>query len=123
MIRKVSEKQRKRNIEKAKNTEQLHKLFKEIWDSSEDEAGNCYCFESGRVLPGYIYRSNTCCYHHLLPKSKYPQYEMDKENIVILDPDIHTQVEVNIEKCPKVKRLLDELKERYDKCIEKGELE
>lgn len=94
----------------------MHDFFRNVWDSREDENGDCYCYETGQQLPGYIYRSNTCCYHHILPKGKYPEYSLDEQNIVILHPDVHTQVESNIDKCPRVKELTDKIKRKYG-CI------
>lgn len=110
-MRKVSEKQRAKNRDKTARTEQLHRLFREIWDEREDEAGNCYCFESGRILPGYIYRGNTCCYDHVLEKNEraYPQYAMVKKNIIIVHPEVHQQKGKNIDKCPKIKEYRDYL--------------
>lgn len=90
----------------------MHNFFKRIWDTREDENGNCVCYETGRELP-FSFRQNTCCYHHILPKSKYPQYALEEWNIVILHPEIHDQVEIDINKCPKVKNLTEKLKKQY----------
>lgn len=89
----------------------LHELFREIWDEREDEEGYCYCFESGVAMHGTRFRSNTCCYDHVLEKNKdsYPEYEMVKKNIIILHPDVHALKTGSIDKCPKVKAYRDEL--------------
>ncbi len=110
-MRKISEKQKNRNKDKAEKTKQLHALFREIWDEREDEVGNCYCYESGRALPGYVFRGNTCCYDHVLEKNKaaYPQYAMVKKNIIIVHPDVHQQKGKDIDKCPKIKEYRDYL--------------
>ena len=113
-MRKISGKQKERNKGKGERTKKLHDLFREIWDEREDERGYCYCYETNRELPGFTFRSNTCCFHHLLPKSKYPELEFCKENIVILHPDIHSQVEKDIKKCPKVEKLLNRVKEHFN---------
>ena len=97
---------------KKERTERLHAYFRALWDNREDEEGYCYCFETNSRLP-LSYRCNTCCYHHILPKSKYPQYEFESWNIVILHPDIHTRVEGNVDLCPKVAELTRKLKEKY----------
>ena len=110
-MRKVSSKQKERNKKKAEETALMHRWFKEIWDEREDEVGNCYCFETGQVLPGYLFRSNTCCYDHVLDKSpsSYPEYTMVKKNIIIVHPEVHQQKGKNIEKCPKIKAYRDYL--------------
>lgn len=93
---------------------ELFDLYKEIWDEREDEEGIVHCYETGMPLHGSTYRNNSCCYHHVLPKSKYPQFAEEKRNIIILHPDIHTKLESDIDKCPKVKRLKERLKEELD---------
>ena len=32
-------------------------------------------------------------FHHILPKSKYPDLELDENNIILLTPDEHQKVE------------------------------
>lgn len=91
---------------------EMDEFFKSIWDKREDENGSCYCFETGRELP-VSFRNNRCCYHHVLAKSPYPEFKFKEWNIVILDPEIHTRVEGNIDLCPKVKTLTEKLKKEY----------
>lgn len=109
MIRKVSKKQKIKNEEKKLKTIALHKLFLEIWDEREDPSGSCYCFETGQELKGSIFRQNTCCYDHVLEKSKYPEYEFLKSNIIILHPDVHNSKGNNIDSTPKVRKYRDYL--------------
>jgi hypothetical protein len=110
-MRQVSVKQKERNKEKAQETEGLHKLFKQIWDEQEDESGYCYCFETGRAMHGSAFRSNTCCYDHVLEKNEkaYPQYTKTRENIIIVHPDVHTMKGRDIDKCPKIKEYRNKL--------------
>ena len=104
-IRKISVEQKERNIKKADETKELHKLFRIIWDEQEDETGCCYCFESGVPLHGSNFRHRTACYHHVLEKGEgsYPQYTLTKENIIIVSPEVHEKVGNSIENCPKIK--------------------
>lgn len=88
------------------------KLFLEIWDERADKNGNNYCFETGKLLRKEYYRESTTCYHHCLFKEKYPEYRFLKENIVILHPDVHAQVHVNVDKTPKVKQYTLELRNK-----------
>ena|ERR1700751_5210012 len=80
-------------------------FYQEIWEEREHK-----CFESGKPLgtsPLSLF------FHHILPKAKYPQYRHSKWNIVMLHPDAHSQVEVNLDKCPRVKALTEHLKLVY----------
>lgn len=80
-------------------------FYQEIWEEREHK-----CFESGKLLPS---EPLSLFFHHILPKAKYPQYRHAKWNIVILHPDVHSQVEVNLDKCPRVKGLTEHLKNVY----------
>lgn len=48
-------------------------------------------------------------FHHVLPKSSYPQFRHLPENIMILHPDCHTSVEVSLDNRPIVKLRKQEL--------------
>lgn len=114
-IRPISDKQREKNREKAEETQRLHQWMREIWDEREDEAGYCYCFETGQPLHGSVFRSNTCCYDHVLEKNDraYPQYKFVKKNIVIVHPDVHTRKGQNIDETPRIKAYREQLLELH----------
>lgn len=80
-------------------------FYKEIWDEREH-----VCFESGIPLPS---EPLTLYFHHILPKAKYPQYRHARWNIVILHPDVHSMVETNPGRYPRVKALTEHLKKVY----------
>lgn len=52
-------------------------------------------------------------FHHILPKNKYPQAAFDKENIIILTPDEHTNVESDIYRYGVVNLKRSRLKVKY----------
>ena len=112
-IKKISDKQKIKNEEKREQTKLRQLLFLEIWDEREetDSAGNKFvrCFETGKRMSRGFYRLNSCCYHHVLHKEKHPEFDLVKENIIILMPDVHAQVHTNIDKTPKVKEKTQEL--------------
>lgn len=112
-LKKVSEKQRVKNREKAEQTSKLHEWFLSVWDEREeqDSVGNRFvrCFETGKRLSRGYYRENSCCYSHILPKSKYPEFVMLGSNLVIVHPDAHAQYETFPEKAPKQFALKQEL--------------
>lgn len=97
------------NLTKAMEAMKLHRFFYQIWDSREEMDGVCLCFESNKVLPGYLYRSNSCCYDHVLEISKFPQYKFTLKNIIIVHPDIHARRHANIKLCPKILKLRKKL--------------
>lgn len=52
-------------------------------------------------------------FHHILPKSKYPQYRYSQWNIIILHPDVHATVEQDLDKVPKVKMMYEKLLKKH----------
>jgi hypothetical protein len=112
MIKKVSEKQKEKNKLKSQTTKELHLWFLEMWDKREENDGNgdryVICFESGQKLHRSLYRKNSCCYSHLLPKAKYKHLAMVEENLVIVHPLWHEK-----HTTPKQDELRNKLKEKY----------
>jgi len=104
-IKKISERGKLLKERKKQYTEKQFELFLEIWGEREH-----YCFETGKYL------GEECLsifFHHCLFKSKYPQYALNKENIVLLHGDIHSQVHVDDSKTPKVREYTKKLREQY----------
>lgn len=56
-------------------------------------------------------------FHHILPKSKYPELRYCVENIIILTPDEHNSVENGTHYDEVAKRKID-LQERYEELVE-----
>jgi hypothetical protein len=56
----------------------------------------------------------TIFFHHLLPKSKYPQAEFDEENIILVTFVEHQQVESNIFRYSEVNDRRGKLITKYD---------
>lgn|SRR6187402_2325724 len=118
MIRRITPKQKEKNKLKSQTTKELHKWFLEIWDKREETDGNgnrfITCFESGHKLHRSLYRTNTCCYSHLLPKSSFPELAMVEENLVIVHPEWHEKMTK-----PKQDELRKKLKEKYDSSLKR----
>ena len=53
-------------------------------------------------------------FHHILPKSKYPQAALDEENIILLTLDEHDQVEKDIYRYEEVNKRREQLKKKYE---------
>ncbi len=58
-------------------------------------------------------------FHHILPKSKFPEGIFDKENIILLTFDEHQKVEQDPTFYDEVNRRRSKLKEKYDRTTEK----
>lgn len=111
-LKAFSQKHKQTSEEQKQGTREQMKLFLEIWDERCDDHGNNYCFETGRLLKQEYYRNNSSCYHHCLFKEKYPQYRFLKENVIIIHPDIHTQIHTDVDKTPKTKKYTLDLKNK-----------
>lgn len=75
MLKKISEKQKLKNIEKKEATRKLHEWLLELWNKLPYKK-KCICCGTpiwGECLSTY--------FDHLLEKSKYAQFAMDIRNI------------------------------------------
>tara|TARA_R110000868_G_scaffold14426_4_gene67238 strand:+ start:39118 stop:39531 length:414 start_codon:yes stop_codon:yes gene_type:complete len=81
-------------------------FFNIIWDKKPHKS---------EVSGTYLGREpNTMYFHHILPKSKYPQAMFDEENIILLTPDEHATVEMNSTKYEEVNKRREQLKIKYN---------
>ena len=53
-------------------------------------------------------------FHHILPKSKYEQAAFDPENIILLTPDEHNNVENDMYKYEEINERRETLLRKYD---------
>lgn len=96
-IAKVSAKRKLQIVEDKVLFEKDKEFYREVWNASPHVC-QCGCKR-------YLGKEPlTTFFHHLLPKSIYPQFRHTFENIMILHPDDHSQAESNIDKLPEVKR-------------------
>ena len=72
---------------------------------------------SGDKLYGDI---NSTWFHHILPKSKYPELRYCVDNIIILTSDEHNAVE-NGKEYDEVERRKADIQKRYDELVEDTE--
>ena len=122
-MRKVSEKQAVKNLLKKEQAEKMRAFFLSLWDKQEKtfiltngtEVSYVTCFESNTPLLRHMYRENSCCYSHILPKSIYPQYAFEEWNVKIVHPDDHAQYESFAEKAPKQWALKQQLLKQIQK--------
>jgi len=80
-------------------------FYIKIWNKSKKR-----CSVTGRYLgsePLFTF------FHHILNKARYPEYRHCEWNIIILSPEVHSQVETNIDFVPEVKKMTQELLEKH----------
>lgn len=53
-------------------------------------------------------------FHHILPKSKYPEAAFDEENIILLTSEEHEQVEMDPTRYEEVNKRREQLKQKYE---------
>ena len=65
-------------------------LFNDIWASTEHK-----CQLTGKSLSDIIPYSTFwfSCFAHILPKGKYPKFKYNIENILLVHPDVHYQLD------------------------------
>lgn len=57
---------------------------------------------------------STAYFHHILPKSKYPEAQMDEENIILMTLNEHANVEGDIYRYEEVNKRREKLKLKYN---------
>ena len=81
--------------------ETMRNLFLEIWKERKH-----YSEVSGDYLGG---EALSTFFHHILPKSKYPELQYDKSNIILLTLPEHSNVENDMYKYEEVNKRCIEL--------------
>ncbi|SEW21694.1 hypothetical protein SAMN05428988_3238 [Chitinophaga sp. YR573] len=97
----ISEKQRAKKKQQSGRYILDSEFYQEIW-----EERNGICEITGQSLGT---EPLSTMFHHLLPKAKYPQFRYCKWNIMMVKPEIHQQIEQDIDKVPAAKKKFEEL--------------
>lgn len=110
-LRKVSEKGKLRKEDKKTLVVNDMVFYLEIWQERKHVD-----FETGLPLPD---KPLLQFFHHLLEKSPnnetdYSQYRHCKWNIVLVSWETHDKVHNNIDNCPKIKALTEQLRKLHD---------
>lgn len=95
----------KRNSDVFNNRAEMHAFFNLIWSKRSHKSEVSGTFLGKEPL--------TLFFHHILPKSKYPEARLDEENIILLTPGEHASVEQDIYKYEEVNNRRDRLKRKY----------
>ena len=104
-INKITERQKEKNVVKKELTIQQFEMFREIYKEHPTKR----CYECNCKVDG----ASSVQFHHILFKSAYPQYRLEKWNIVLLCETHHNQVHTDVTKTPKVNALTKEIKEKH----------
>lgn len=79
-------------------------MFENIWKPLFPHQRVCY--ETGRRLfPDENGNPYTTYFHHVLPKSLYPQFRFSPWNIVLVSFDTHSQLHTSPQLCKKIHAL------------------
>jgi len=92
--------------EKQLEREKLQQFFLSIWSKRPHKS----------EISG-IYLGKECLTifaHHIFPWRKYPQGKYDEENIIILTPDEHGNVESNMYRYEEINKRRNKLKIKYN---------
>ena len=114
-MKKLSPKQEKRMQEKKKLTSILQSIFMDIWHDRRH-----YSEISGRWLGK---EPLSTFFHHILPKSSYPNAMFDTENIILLTTNEHGQVEITPQCFEEINKRREKLKLKYDRSSKEKLLE
>ncbi len=88
------------------NSLKMKELFLLIWNkkSHRSEVSDLYLGEEPL----------TVFFHHILPKSKYPEACLDEENIILLTWEEHDQVEMDMYRYEDINNRREQLKQKYN---------
>lgn len=108
-MKKQSEKVILKKHEQQKIREIMLSIFMDIWMERPHKSEI-----SGRWLGK---EALSTFFHHILPKSKYPDATFDKENIILLTFDEHQKVEQDPTFYSEINKRRSILKQKYDRAI------
>lgn len=103
----MTKKQQEKTQKKKEMRAIMLSVFMDIWHKRRHHSE-----VSGRWLGK---EALTVFFHHILPKSKYPEAMLDEENIILLTFDEHTKVEGNPTCFEEVNKRREKLKIKYDR--------
>ena len=84
---------------------EMREFFLSIWKTKPPRSEVSSKYLGQEALSTY--------FHHILPKSKYPEACFDEENIVFLTPDEHASIELDCFKYDEINRRRELLKIKY----------
>lgn len=104
-MKKITEKQKQKEQDYKAFKAMMLSVFMDIWYERKHNSE-----VSGRWLGK---EPLTIFFHHILPKSKYPEARLDKENIILLTFEEHQRVEQDPTCYEEVNKRREQLKLKY----------
>ena len=89
-----------------KELAEMQEFFLQIWKKRPHKSEVSGTYLGSEALSTY--------FHHILPKSKYPEACLDEENIILLTWEEHDQVEMDPTRYEEVNKRLQQLKQKYE---------
>jgi hypothetical protein len=89
-----------------KELAEMHLFFLEIWKKKPHKSEISGTYLGSEALSTF--------FHHILPKSKYPEASLDEENIILLTWEEHDQVEMDPTRYEEVNKRRELLKKKYE---------
>lgn len=89
-----------------KELAEMQEFFLQIWKKKPHKSEISGTSLGSEALSTY--------FHHILPKSKYPEACLDEENIILLTWEEHDQVEMDPTRYEEVNKRREQLKQKYD---------
>jgi hypothetical protein len=87
---------------------QMREFFIDIWKTRP---------HNSEVSGTYLGKEPMSTYfHHILPKSKYPEARLDEENIILLTLEEHDNVENDIYRYEEVNKRREYLLQKYERA-------
>lgn len=96
----------KRSSNNRQGGEEMKMFFLKIWKKRPHKSELDGTFLGNEPL--------TLFFHHILPKSKYPDLAFEEENIILLTSDQHASVEANPYKYEKINYIREKLKFKFN---------
>jgi hypothetical protein len=89
-----------------RQTLEMQEFFLHIWSKKPHKSEISGTYLGSEALSTY--------FHHILPKSKYPEACLDEENIILLTWEEHDQVEMDPTRYEEVNKRREQLKQKYE---------
>lgn len=89
-----------------RKTVELQQFFLHIWKKKPHKSEVSQEYLGSQPLSTF--------FHHILPKSKYPEAALDEENIILLTLNEHEQVEMDMYRYEEVNQRRIKLLEKYE---------